>query len=203
MSVSGTAAVTKRFGDEYTLGSVLDVGCGRGALFQPLLEKADKVHGIDLLNPPRLPERVTYEQTTIQDYTPEAPFDAAICSHVVEHMPDTEQFLNRFFSFIKDEGAWCIIWPPLKHQIVGGHVHIFNYGLMLYNIIRTGIDCSSVKMFRSRYSEAIMGTKATFDVPKLVYDRGDIEILSEWFPFDAKQNFHGFKGVGRVEPLID
>jgi SAM-dependent methyltransferase len=189
--IAGAPAVLKHFVSNYKFKSILDIGCGRGNMFRFL--KGKEITGIDVIdkNKVALTPGAKYIQDNISTYTPDEKYDAVMCCHLIEHVPDTESFIKTFFSFIDEGSPWCIIWPPPKPQVVGGHVHVFNHGMMLYNIVRTGIDCSNVRLVKKEYSNGIMGVKKSFKLPQLIYVGGELELLAKWFPFKAKQNFDG------------
>lgn len=190
----------RKFVSEFKFKTVLDVGCGDGFAFEYL--KGKKISAVDM-KPPSYDEvkwpNVEYHQTELMDWTPPVLFDAMLCIHVVEHMPNTELFLKRIMSWVKTGGAWCLAFPPPKERIVGGHVHVFNMGLMLYNLVRIGIDCRKVTMVAKRYTTCIMGVKKEFKVPPLKNGGGDIKTLSKWFPFRARHGFWGNKVPGVIK----
>jgi len=194
--ISGRDEVANYFCNCYSFDSILDVGCGKGALFPHLLETGADVVGIDFLPESEIEtdyrdKQAHYIRTMFETYNGDQLFDAVIASHLIEHIPDTERFLQKFFSVLTPDGAYCLIWPPPKSAIVGGHVHLFNPGLMLYNLVRLGIDCRNVHVVQCGYSYGVMGRYSTFNVPELNHDQGDIELLQNYFPFKVKQGFNG------------
>lgn len=95
---------------------------------------------------------------------------------------------------MNEGGYLAIIVPPRKPFIVGGHVTLWNAGLVLYNLILAGFDCSEecyIKQYD--YNIGIIIKKKTItELPKnLSMDRGDIELLSKYFPFEVEHNFNG------------
>ena len=117
--------------------------------------------------------------------------DAVWCSHVLEHQLNVQLFLEKMLSEVKEGGVIAITVPPLKHYIVGGHVSLWNAGLLLYRLILAGIDCSEASVRCYGYNISVIVRKKTITLPKLYHDAGDIELLSEWFPIEASQNFDG------------
>ena len=191
--VPGRAKITAYFMEQFQLHEVLDIGCGSGNSINQFAENGIAAKGIDMLAPELIsfPEGCSYEQVNVLSYEPPMKHKAIYSSHAIEHIPDTEQFLKKIFSFTEEGGHFCIIWPKPKPEIVSGHVHIFNLGLMLYNLVRIGIDCSTAKCAECQYSLAIMGEYRRFELPELTHNEGDIERLSAYFPFRAEQGFHG------------
>lgn len=81
--------------------NVLDVGCGASQYTQWIAEKAKHVLGVDL-RPARVEisqennqcPNVHFEVMDVTKSLPDATFDVAICSHVIEHLDDPEAFLS-------------------------------------------------------------------------------------------------------------
>lgn len=201
--LAGRDDVTRYFADRYAAASVLDVGCGSGPVWSIFVARDIAVTGIDLvpasLVRPEVDGRpVTYIEGDFLQGRLSRRYDAVYSSHTIEHAPDTERFLTRFFECLVPGGVFCLIWPPPKPAIVSGHVHVFNMGLMLYNLVRLGVDCRHVEMVRSGYCLAIMGTYKTFAVPELTHNEGDLDALGSFFPFGAYQGFDGDNPPGIV-----
>jgi hypothetical protein len=88
-------------------------------------------------------------------------------------------------------GIIAITVPPAKHQIVGGHVTIWNAGLLLYNLIIAGNDCRLAAVKSEGYDISVIAPKVPIRLPNLRRDVGDIETLQGYFPLAAKQGFDG------------
>jgi len=118
--------------------------------------------------------------------------DAIWCCHVLEHVLDVNSFLKKVNDDLKEGGVLCITVPPMKHEIVGGHVTIWNAGLLMYNLVLAGFNCADIKIKKYGYNISIILKKKTFHLPSnLFYDNGDLELLSEAFPPFVKQGFNG------------
>lgn len=119
-------------------------------------------------------------------------FDAVWCAHVLEHTLNPHNFLQKINQAIKEDGILCITVPPLKHEIVGGHINLFNPGLLIYRLILAGFDCKDSYVWTYGYNiSIIMKVKKINKLPELIYDNGDIELLAQYFPMDVQQNFNG------------
>jgi len=123
-------------------------------------------------------------------------FDLIWCSHVLEHQPNVGLFLKQVASNLNDGGYFVVTVPPLKHDIVGGHVSLWNAGLLLYNLILAGFDCSESKIKTYGYNISVIVKYKPIILPGLKMDFGDIETLSKYFPFDVRNGFDG-----RIEEL--
>lgn len=123
----------------------------------------------------------------------EKQYDGLWCAHTLEHQLNVNQFLVRVFSDVREGGMVCITVPTAKDKIVGGHVSLWNAGLLIYNLILAGFDCSDASVSTYGYNISVVVKKKTAQLPRLNYDTGDIELLSRFFPkgLNAKQNFNG------------
>jgi len=120
-------------------------------------------------------------------------FDAIWCSHVLEHQEDCGAFIRKLNSDLKEGGAYAITVPPLKHDIVGGHVSLWNAGLLAYNLILGGFDLIDTHIWQYDYNISAVGVKRSFHMPHLMSDSGDIDKLAPFFPraWKVTEGFHG------------
>jgi len=119
-------------------------------------------------------------------------YDAVWCSHVLEHQLNPNFFLKKVNSLIKEDGFLAIIVPPRKPFIVGGHVNMYNAGMLLYHLILAGFDCSDAQVLQYDYNIGIVVQKKTINsFPKIHYDIGDIDVLKRYFPIDVCEGFNG------------
>ena len=118
-------------------------------------------------------------------------YDCVWCSHVLEHQLNVNHFLTKIFHTLKDDGVLAITVPPLKHAIVGGHVTLWNAGLLLYNLILAGFDCKDAAVKSYGYNISVIVNKRTAILPELNYDAGDMNALNEFFPLGVYEGFDG------------
>ena len=112
-------------------------------------------------------------------------FDAIWCSHVLEHILDVNTFLLKIKKDIKEGGILAITVPPLKHEIVSGHVNLYNAGILLYQLIMAGFDCKNAKIKEYGYNISVI-------LPvKLPHINSHLDSLKEYFPVEAYQGFDG------------
>lgn len=162
--------------------TVLDVGSGEGKHAEVLRNAGKTVTTIALSN-----------ADIIGDFNnvPLGKYDCVWASHVLEHQRNVGSFLDRCFDCLHENGILAVTVPPLKHEIVGGHLSLWNAGLLLYNIILAGFDCREAAVNTYGYNISIIVRKRRAVLPELKMDYGDIESLKEFFPFAAE---HGFDG---------
>jgi SAM-dependent methyltransferase len=171
--------------DDYIFNSVLDVGAGNQT-FADMFRVADKeVYTTDILE--------SDYQGDFNTIDFDRNFDCIWCAHTLEHQLNVHHFLSKIFHLLDTNGILAISVPPLRHNIVGGHVSLWNAGLLLYNLILAGFDCSDAAVRTYGYDVSVIVQKKEARLPKLNYDHGDIEKLSKYFPTQLKatQGFYG------------
>jgi SAM-dependent methyltransferase len=164
---------------------VLDIGSFEGTATRALIEHGHTVTAFDWTIDKRMwPEDYELEA----DY-----FDGVWASHVLEHQRNVGSFLDAIYTVLKPDGLLGVVVPPLKHEIVGGHLTLWNAGLLLYNLIRARFDCRSAMVKTAGYNVAVLVRKspALFNRAALVECKGDIEVLAPWFPMPVMQGFDG------------
>lgn len=169
--------------------TILDVGCGEEQLHAIILRS----HGFEVFTC-NFYDNNDYQGMFTEIDFGDTQFDAVWCAHCLEHQENVGLFLRKIYSVLKADGLLAITVPPLKHKIVGGHLTLWNTGLLYYNLILAGFNCSGAIHKQYRYNISIITKKKEIhNFPQLKYDRGDIETLSKFFPFKATQNFEGNK----------
>ena len=155
---------------------VLDIGSGdkRHADYMQnsnIRVKTNDLHGdVDYLG--------NYNEIDIDEI-----FDGIHCAHVLEHQPNPHNFLKKIHSNLREGGWLCITVPPLKHQIVGGHVSLWNAGIILYHLVLAGFNCKDAKIKEYGYNISVIIKKDTIEeMPNLVYDGPDLLALNPYFP---------------------
>jgi SAM-dependent methyltransferase len=186
---------------EYEFHTVLDIGCGDG-LHSDLFRSAGRsVTGIDYR-----PRREDVIAADYMQYKFDQPFDCIWASHVLEHQPNVQAFLHKVYSDLKLGGILAITVPPLKHEIVGGHLTLWNAGLLLYNLVVAGFDCREARCKQYGYNISVITPKiaACLPIGKMQFANGDIELLGNFFPCNSivqwRQAFHGDIGELNWEP---
>lgn len=124
---------------------------------------------------------------------PDGEYDCTWASHVLEHQLNVHRFLLDMKYCTKEGGIMAITVPPRKDNLVGGHLNLFTPLSLVYNMILAGIDCSEAAMLEYGYNISVVVKKKSIVLPKLKYDRGDIETLAKYFPVPVKQNTNGFR----------
>lgn len=167
--------------------TVLDIGAGDGEHAKLLRAAGKRVTTVSL----RAPADVIgdYLRTEFADK-----FDGIWASHVLEHMPNVGAFLDKCNADLREGGVLAITVPPPKHNIVGGHVSLWNEGLLLYRLVLAGFDCRRAQVGVYGYNISVIVRKVSIALPPLTMDAGDLEQLARWFPLPVEQDFDGRTG---------
>ncbi len=192
--------------DHLAFDTVLDVGSGKGKHAALLAAHGKRVTAVDLGRSTYFAQRGPDDAAVVGDVLDVelgGPFDLVWASHVLEHQPDVRRFLRRLRDATREDGLLAIVVPPLKHEIVGGHLTLWNAGLVLYNLAVAGIDCARCAICRYDYDVCVLVRKRSIDViPELAFDSGDVGRLRPFLPnfcdepFDGDVVLHNWPGLG-------
>lgn len=177
--------------------TVLDIGSGAGKQAEIFSKHNKKVTAVDLGNSAYYAKNsFSTIETNFFDYDTENTFDLVWGSHILEHQLNVGLFIQKAYQHVKEKGLLALTVPPLKPSIVGGHLTFWNMGLIFYNLVINGIDCSNAHGLQYGYNISVIvdvdkNSVIDIDSLNLSYDVGDLEKLSKYFPFEAKQGFNG------------
>jgi len=184
--------VLDEFGLQIT--TVLDIGSGEGLHAEILRNHGKEVTEIDFGTSVYFRKQTQGRNIVFGNYTSlkmHDQFDLVWACHVLEHQKDVNRFLSKIHEDLKDGGILAITVPPLKHEIVGGHLSLWNGGLLMYNLVLAGFDCRDAKILQYGYNISLILRKRRANLPELAYDKGDIERLLEYFPPGTTEPFNG------------
>lgn len=172
--------------EHYNFDTVLDIGAGYGLHTETFRSFGKKVTPTDLFG--RVEGLVVGSYMDIEF----EPHDLTWASHILEHQPNVNLFLKKLRKDTKTGGYTCVTVPPLKHDIVGGHLALWNAGLLLYHLVLAGFDCKHAAIKKYGYNITVIAQASDFELPdNLEFGSGDIEKLKPWLPNFAKQGFNG------------
>ena len=106
-------------------------------------------------------------------------------------MPNVRSFLMTLAQDCKPGGVLAITVPPFKHDIVGGHLSVWNAGLLAYNLVVAGIDCSAIRVKKYGYNISVIVRNNRITLPRLANDSGDLETLRRYLPGFVQTNVSG------------
>lgn len=175
--------------------SLLDVGAGTCAQAKVFADNGIRVTAIDLAPVPEKIGNIKYIRALFSNVAIRTQYDCVWAAHVLEHTLNPQLFLEKMISSCKEGGHLAITVPPLKHQIVGGHVNLFNAGILLYRLVLSGVSTKQAMVKQYGYNISVIVKKKSHKKEfwkDLKFDNGDIETISEFLPKDF--NYQGFLG---------
>ncbi len=187
--------MVQRVLDAHDFETVLDVGSGTGEQTAMLrnhgktvteLDYGDSVYFRD--RPKEAPPVIVGDFVTVE--IPQT-YDCVIASHVLEHQPNVNLFLQRAHAVLNEGGVLGLSVPPFKHQIVGGHLTVWNAGLLLYNLVLAGFDCKDAWVRKYGYNISIVVKKRSIRAEGLEYDNGDVGRIARYLPDGLGEGFNG------------
>lgn len=174
--------------------NILDIGSGPGLHADHMRQAGKLVYTVDVNPDYRADFQCDFMDLNIH---PAGRYDAVWCCHVLEHVPNVQLFLQRVHLLLAKDGVFAVTVPPAKHEIVGGHLSIWNAGLLLYNLVRAGFDCSEASVKQYGYNISVIVRKTAIKLPPLRHDSGDLDTLRAFFPPSAQ----GERFDGNIERL--
>lgn len=181
--------------DRFDFSTVIDIGSGSGDQARLLRSLGKQVLEVDYgdsvyFEKNRNPDEVLIGDFVTMDLAGRS-FDCAIASHVLEHQPNVQAFLAKLASVVRESGVIAITVPPAKSAIVGGHLTLWNAGLLLYNMVVAGIDCREAIVRRYGYNISVAVRHRPVGPLALAYDSGDIDRISAFLPPGLSEGFDG------------
>lgn len=109
-------------------------------------------------------------------------FDCVWASHILEHQPNVDIFLNKLVSLTKENGIIAITVPAFDHVIVGGHMSLWNAGLILYRLVLCGVNCANAHILSYGDNISVIVKKETITPEGIEYDCGDLRRIKSYLP---------------------
>lgn len=181
--------------DNFDFRTVLDVGSGGGWHANEMAACGKDVTCLDFGTSVYFRESKPYRyiKADFLKYSGDELYDCIWASHVLEHQKNPNQFLRKVFSLLPIGGILAVTVPPMKPEIVGGHLTLWNAGLLLYQLVHAGFNCENAAVKSYKYNITVILKKDPIDLNSidLDHDFGDIASLEKYFPCAVE---HGFDG---------
>lgn len=190
---------------------VLDIGGGNLLHAKEFVSVGCEVEVVDRLGPPgELPDGVSYRvgEFGSMQYSVDVlryrgrEFDVVWGSHSLEHVRNVGDYLDQVVRSCREGGIIALTVPPFRSRVSGGHLSVWTGGLLLYNMVMSGIDCAEARVKRYGYNVSVV-VEGFRDIRKelegldLVYDRGDLEELRRFLPVEVVND----RFEGEIEEL--
>ena len=173
---------------DYNFETVIDIGSGAGDHAKILHTNQKKVTALDFGTSIYAQKRgnnydeIEHIKVDFFAYEPSHKFDCLWASHVLEHQSNPGLFISKCMQLVKEDGIIAITVPPMEEYVLGGHLTNWNAGLLLYNLVFNGIDCSDCSIMSYGYNISVIVRNRKHSAPDLTYDNGDITKLLQYFP---------------------
>lgn len=173
--------------DRFSFETVLDIGSGAGRHAEVFEKYQKEVTRLDI---GASCEFAKYRErggskvvmSSLEDYE-SLPFDCIWCSHVLEHQLNVHSFLRKARDLVKNEGVLAVTVPVAQRLIVGGHLTLWNPGLLLYNLVVAGFNCRNASVLTYDHNISVVMRVEKVDVlNRLCFDAGDIRSIREFLP---------------------
>jgi len=173
--------------NDFDFETVLDIGSGQGLHSNVFLDHGFSVTALDYGDSVYLRKaegdfRVVPIRGDFNTHNFSNKFDAIWCSHVLEHQLNPHNFLKKIYSILEEQGVLAITVPPYRNTCVGGHVGNWNAGLLLYNLVLAGFDCSDASILKYGFNITVIVTKRQAICNDLSFDSGDLRKIKKFLP---------------------
>ena len=175
--------------------TILDIGAGK---LQPHANVM-RAHG-HIVDTSDFHSGATYKGD-FNTVTIDKKYNAVWSAMSLEHQLNVNRHLTKINSILNPNGVLCVTVPTLKSNIVSGHVTLWNAGLLLYNLVLAGFDCSKAKIKTYGYNITVILTKQTFNMPALNYDKPDLTTLKSYFPESLTWDLTGKGFEGNIKEI--
>ena len=167
--------------ESYDFETVLDIGSGEGEHSRFLRHFGKQVFSVDM----------EAGADYVGDFTQlvlDRQFDVVWCSHVLEHQRNVGLFLDKVSAALKDDGILAITLPVHpRARLIAGHITTWNAGLLCYNLILAGFDCSKAQILQTVELSLVMRKRAAVFTeaggPAARHLTEQLERLAPFFPF--------------------
>lgn len=144
-------------------GSVLDLGCGAGALSASLLERGYKVDSLDESEEMLAMARLTFEnrrlpnhniiRSTLLDYSSRSNFkyDIIVCLDVIEHIQDDLTAMNCILKMLKGNGILILSVPAMPSLYGEKDTAVGHYRRYTETSVAKLITLNEAEFLKGRY----------------------------------------------------
>ena len=121
---------------------------------------------------------IQLHEVDVMNFDKDEAFDFIWASHIMEHLPNPGAFIEKLLSMLNKDAYLAIAVPPYKPYCVGGHlVTSWTVGQLMYFLAHYKLDVIGGHFINYGYNVFALVQKAEKDIPELLHDKGDIEIL--------------------------
>ena len=182
---------------------MLDIGGGDGfhaGFFR------DNGLNVDIVDISEGIEPLCYEGE-YEKFHPASKYDVIWCSHVYEHIMNPGQFISKIYEDLNPGGILAITVPPSRpSRMIFPHVTLWNAGLLLIHLIKSGFDCRNAHIASYKYNITVIAQKPNerlnFEYTALLPQ--DIKVEKGYFDGEIKfMNWKHRRLHSYIDPAFD
>lgn len=147
-------------------GKMLDVGCGNGEFTELFKMPGREIFGIDIVKKNVESAKAKGINAQVCNLSSEKlpfkdkEFDIVLCSEVIEHIYDTEEFARELRRVLKDDGKLIISVPNIACW--------YNRGVLFLGYMPCYIESGSTKSFGTPFGMGVTGHVKAFTKQSLI-----------------------------------
>lgn len=135
---------------------VLDIGCGGGVLFDPLLQRAGHVEGVEpdasMVDPAGPHAGRIHVRPFDESFTARAPYDLILMLDVLEHMDRRAAALTHARSLLAPDGRFVLTVPAHRwlwthHDVLNEHRLRYTRDSLVREVVAAGLAPLRVRYF--------------------------------------------------------
>jgi 2-polyprenyl-3-methyl-5-hydroxy-6-metoxy-1,4-benzoquinol methylase len=139
---------------------ILELGCHTGVLSRALIQRGCIVTGIELSESAAVAARLVCDQVICGDLESAetwdsvvGPYDAVICTDVLEHLKNPEAVLSRIRPLLGEQGSLIVALPNIAHYtirlaLLRGHFDYTEFGILDSTHLRFFTRNSALRLLR-------------------------------------------------------
>lgn len=144
------------------VGTILDVGAGAGSHSAYFKSRGYEPSALDY-NAAQFQHHGSIRFIDGDLLSVTGTFDAIFLSHVLEHIPNTQQALEKIRSLLNPSGYLFIVVPPYDGRVGNDHWHIgWNCAQLSMWLVSAGFDCTDATFMEIGENVCGWGRKADF-----------------------------------------
>lgn len=165
-------------------GSMLEIGCGSGNFLNVMRQKGWRCIGLEpdsqYSDYARKTFGVTIENSFFEQFATDQQFDLICSFHVIEHVPDVNEFLNKIHALLHETGVVFLEYPSIDNVYTHNietffwdvHINTFTNKTMRLFMQKHGFDI--IEQRRTKQFCYVIARKASVK-PQVVFDGADID----------------------------
>jgi 2-polyprenyl-3-methyl-5-hydroxy-6-metoxy-1,4-benzoquinol methylase len=110
---------------------LLDIGCSTGIMtgyYSNFFKNVDAIdidtNAVEHASRTFKDANINFQITAVENFNPEYKYDVITCSHIYEHVPDSEVLFKQIYNLLKPGGV-CYLAASNRYQIYENHYNLY------------------------------------------------------------------------------